>query len=506
MIVAITYADPGTEDELKGSTPHASSPTVDRFRPAFHITPAANWMNDPQRPIYVDGLWHFYYLYNADYPSGNGTEWRHLTSVDLVHWIDRGIAIKKYQNGLGDIETGSAVVDTEGAAGHGRDAVIAIVTQQEDGVQRQSMFFSTDGGYHFAADVDNPVMQNPGEKDWRDPKVSWDAQRHRWQMVLSEGRKLGFYTSSDLRAWTYQSGFETRGIGTVECPDLFQIDLNGDPARPVWVLAASASREATGGTTGFAYWTGSFDGSAFTADHPDPQWLDQGADFYAAVTWADPSTSADRYAIAWLNNWSYARSLPTSGWHGGADTVPRTIRLQDHSGRPTLISAPAPAVDSLTQAETDTPPSASSAPVPTTMTTPGTSFMATIDLQMRSESETRFRLQNHSGSFVDLSYDPRTRLLRFTRDNDSFGRSAQADDTYRAPQSAAVTADDGRLRLRILVDALSVEVFAGDGASLTALTFIAGGAHTLEVASGSSNVDRIELLPVTPVPVREEAP
>ena len=77
-------------------------------------------MNDPQRPFWLDGAWHYYYLYNADYPDGNGTEWYHATSTDLVHWREEGVAIEKYENGLGDIETGSAVVDTENTAGFGR--------------------------------------------------------------------------------------------------------------------------------------------------------------------------------------------------------------------------------------------------------------------------------------------------------------------------------------------------------------------------------------------------
>ena len=97
-------------------------------------------MNDPQRPILLDGVWHYYYLYNAGYPKENGTEWYHLTSTDLVHWKEEGVAITKYKNGLGDIETGSAVVDHDNSAGFGKGAVIAVMTQQDQGIQRQTEF------------------------------------------------------------------------------------------------------------------------------------------------------------------------------------------------------------------------------------------------------------------------------------------------------------------------------------------------------------------------------
>jgi levanbiose-producing levanase len=145
----------------------------------------------------------------------------HSTSVDLIHWQDHGVAIDKYKNGLGDIETGSAVIDTKNTAGFGAGAIIAILTQQHEGVQRQSLFVSTDGGYRFKAYDGNPVMDNPGVHDWRDPKIIWDDKHNEWLMALAEGNKIGFYTSSDLKHWTYRSGFERNDLGLLECPDLF---------------------------------------------------------------------------------------------------------------------------------------------------------------------------------------------------------------------------------------------------------------------------------------------
>ena len=318
------------------------------YRPAYHLTPEQRWMNDPQRPFFLDGVWHYYYLYNADYPEGNGTEWFHATSTDLVHWKDEGVAIGKFRNGLGDIETGTAVVDTEGTAGFGKGAVIAVLTQQDDGVQRQSLFYSTDKGHTFTSYEQNPVMDNPGEEHWRDPRILRDEDHNQWVMLLAEGHKIGFYTSTDLKAWTYASSFERDGLGILECPDFFQLDVDGDPAKRTWVLAAGANGSAEGRTTGTAYWTGSWDGKAFTASDEQHQWLDAGADFYAAVTWDDPRLTdgqrkASRHAIGWMNNWAYARQLPTEGWYG-ADSVVRDIRLQSDGGRPTLVSAPTPAL------------------------------------------------------------------------------------------------------------------------------------------------------------------
>ena len=134
---------PGTKPERPAG--------ASQYRPSYHITPERDWMNDPQRPFFLNGLWHYYYLYNGDHPKGNGTEWYHLTSTDQVTWKDEGVAIQKYKNGLGDIETGSAVVDYENTAGFGKGAVISVLTQQDKGVQRQSLFYSTDGGFTFSS-------------------------------------------------------------------------------------------------------------------------------------------------------------------------------------------------------------------------------------------------------------------------------------------------------------------------------------------------------------------
>ena len=190
-------ADMGVPRKIPAPAPSAFDRPegASQFRPAYHLTPAKEWMNDPQRPFMLDGVWHYYYLYNADHPEGNGTEWFHVTSTDLVHWKDEGVAIEKFKNGLGDIETGSAVVDHDNTAGFGKGAVVAVMTQQDKGIQRQSLFYSTDKGYTFKAYDRNPVMDNPGQEHWRDPKIIRDEARDQWVMALAEGEKIGLYTS-----------------------------------------------------------------------------------------------------------------------------------------------------------------------------------------------------------------------------------------------------------------------------------------------------------------------
>ncbi|WP_312677577.1 glycoside hydrolase family 32 protein [Microbacterium sp.] len=474
----------------------------DPARPGFHLTPEAHWINDPQRPFFAGGLWHLYYLYNADYPDGNGTEWYHATSSDLVTWHNEGVAIEKYRNGLGDILTGSAVVDTTGSAGFGAGAVVALVTQQDDGVQRQSLFYSTDDGYTFAEYDGNPVMDNPGVVDWRDPKVIRDEAHDRWVMVLAEGARLGFYTSPDLRSWTYVSDFVRDDLGLLECPDLFEM-IDPESGRRTWILAASADGAASGRTTGFAYWTGTWDGERFTADDADPLWLDDGADFYAAVTWDNPSRTGDdrlteRSALAWMNNWAYARDLPADQWQGGALSTTRTIVLDEVDGRLRLRSRPADGVRGLEGAVQSAPAHViePGAIAPLAVQPATSSYRMRVSLDRPASGEVRLRLADTGDSSVTVGFDSDAGVAFVTRADDD--AADRMPDTYRTVRTSAQTAGD-IVRFDILVDAGSVEVFLGDGSSLT-MVIHPGDSSRVTVESTSAPV-QVQSLSIAPMAI-----
>lgn len=509
-------AKPGASDATEPGREYSRPADWSPYRPAVHLTPAERWMNDPQRPFWLDGRWHYYYLYNADYPEGNGTEWYHATSTDLVHWREEGVAIEKYANGLGDIETGSAVVDTENTAGFGRGAVIAILTQQHDGVQRQSLFVSTDGGSRFEPFEGNPVLDNPGQAHWRDPKVVWDDARGEWLMVLAEGHKLGFYTSPDLKAWTYRSGFERDDLGILECPDLFRMSLDGDPAKTTWVLAAGVNGAEHDMTTGTAYWTGEWDGERFTAASAEPSWLDRGADFYAAVTWDDPRLPeperlASRYAIGWLNNWAYAGELPTEDWHGGSDSVVRELGLRTVDGRPTLVSTPVTELDELegdaqtTEDLTVTETGDAEFPQPE-----ADAYRLRVEVapdRGDPAAEVRFRVKSGDGAYATVGVDFDSGVAFVARDSDA--AAASMPDTYRQVRTAPAALRDGVVTLDVIVDASSVEVFVNGGESvLSSLVFGAPGANGLAVESvgGATEIRALGLAPLAVAPVERRDP
>nr|WP_245742341.1 glycoside hydrolase family 32 protein [Fontibacillus panacisegetis] len=447
-----------TPEESSSSQPHQT------YRANYHFTTPDKWKNDPQRPVYLDGVYHYYYLYNRDYPTGNGTEWRHATSTDLVHWKDEGIAIPKYTNPNGDPWSGSVVVDEAGTAGFGKGALIAIVTEPsaDGGQQEQYLWYSTDHGYTFSAYGNAPVLQNPGTTDFRDPKIIRDDLSSKWVMVLAEGTKVGFYESRDLKTWHYASSFATDKIGIVECPDLYLMQAEDGIYK--WVLGVSANGTASGKPNTYAYWIGAFDGKTFSADQKKPQWLDYGYDWYGAVTFED-GTSSDkahhRYALAWMNNWEYPHNTPTlrEGFNG-MDSIVRRIELkQAGEGSYQLVSEP---LEALSQASNA---AAAYGPIVVngskTLPFTGDAYELTADITWSALSNVGLRLRESAdksrhvdiGVYADGGYSYVNRA--YTGNPDKSGKYLES--------KALFDVSNKKVHLRVFVDKTSVEVFIDEG-------------------------------------------
>lgn len=449
----------------KPETVHPSDPDAKEgsYRALYHFTVPDKWKNDPQRPVYYHGKYHYYYLYNGDYPDGNGTEWRRATSEDLVNWKDEGIAIPKYTNKNGDPWSGSVVIDWENTAGFGEGAMIAIVTQPSANGKQQEQFlwYSKDHGKTFTSYSDTPVMPNPGTKDFRDPKILWDSIHDKWVMVMAEGAKIGFYESPDLKNWHYISGFYTDNIGILECPDLYMME--GSDGALKWILGASANGKAIGKPNTYAYWTGDFDGKQFIPDHPDPGWLDYGFDWYGGVTFED-GEAADphkvRYALAWMNNWDYADNTPTmkEGFNG-TDSIVRQIELMHEGGnRYYLASKPIDGLQNLVKS-TDYIDQVNVNGFKTLPIT-GEAFQLDADISWSDLSNTGIRLRESADkeSYIDVGV--------FLEENYSYVNRAFTGlplEGLNVESKAPFNHRKKNVHLKILVDVSTIEVFVDDG-------------------------------------------
>ena len=431
------------------------------YRPLYHHIVPDRWMNDPQRPIYLGGQFHYYYLYNSDYPATNHTAWRRATSTDLVRFTDRGVAVPKDTTPNGSIWSGSPVVDADNSAGFGANAVVVLATQEDAenrNAQAQFLWYSTDGGATFRSYGTRPVIANPGRVDFRDPKIIWDADRNRWVTVLAENDQLAFYTSTNLKTWQRAGQWRMPGLGVLECPDLFQ--LTADDGTTKWVIAASANGKSIGQPNTYAYWTGTFTGSGFRQDTTH-QWLDYGWDWYGAVTWENPANpGTSRYSIGWMNNWDYPANTPTweNDGFNGTNSVVREIKLKRQStGGYSLVSQPVPGLGDIVADTTDLGSVHVDGSVPLSYT--GEAYELTADISWSQLNNVGIQLRRspdgsrHAdvGVYADYAYLNR-------------GYTNQPDPTNRFLESRSPF-DPARkqVRLRILVDRTTIEMFVDDG-------------------------------------------
>ena len=305
-------------------------------RPQFHFSPEANWMNDPNGMVFYEGEYHLFYQFYPDSTVWGPMHWGHAVSPDMVHWEHLPIAL--YPDSLGYIFSGSAVIDWQNTSGLGKDGeppMIAIFTHhdmageraQTNKFQYQSIAYSNDKGRTWTKYAGNPVVANPGIKDFRDPKVIWDIDSGQWVMVFAAYDKALFYTSPNLIEWKKTGEFGIENDTRLwECPDLFPIKVQGSEEKK-WILITSIQKEGPNGGTATSYFVGDFDGQAFIGDTQDQKWLDYGTDNYAMVTWSDiPDSDGRRLALGWMSNWQYAQVVPTEKWRS-AMTLPRELQL-----------------------------------------------------------------------------------------------------------------------------------------------------------------------------------
>ncbi|MET7281344.1 glycoside hydrolase family 32 protein [Kribbella sp. NPDC005582] len=299
-------------------------------RGQFHFSPRRGWMNDPNAPLCYRGVYHLYFQHAPNSLVWDTMHWGHATSTDLVHWQEQPIALDPSIH-PGELWSGGGVVDLGNHSGlkvGDHDPIIVY-----SGTNGVSIFYSLDGGFTFAPyDGGRKVVTPAGTS--RDPKVFWDPVSEHWGMVVwsdAGGNGVDFFTSSDLLHWTFASRFAADWL--FECPNLIRMPLDGDYH---WILH-SASGE---------YYVGDWDGTAFRSDWTVPQKINQtetfaGAGYYAALNFSN--LDGDRIvSIAWQGE------NRGSTWMGNA-SFPVDLKLRRTADGIRVVSTPVPEIESLRQ-------------------------------------------------------------------------------------------------------------------------------------------------------------
>ena len=387
-------------------------------RPQFHFTARRGWLNDPNGLVYFDGEYHLFFQHNPYGWSWGNMHWGHAVSSDLVHWKELPLALVPRQHGDWAF-SGSAVVDTENTTGLGEPGMPVLVAAYTSTGRGECLIFSKDRGRTWTEFPNNPVVKHVG----RDPRLVWHAPTKAWVMAVyteAEGKRwIAFHTSPDMKVWTYRSRVE----GFFECPELFEIPIEGQPGATKWVLYGADGE----------YVRGEFDGREFKSDFPKQRiWHGQ---FYAAQTYSN-APDGHRIQIGWANGVTFP-GMPFNQQM----TIPHTLTLRATPNGLRLFAAPVKEFEALRTNELvtlkETELSTGNDPLKSTS---AELIDLELELELRQAEGLTLTLRG-----IPIEYDAKTRTL-------SLGK-----------HRLAVPQDNDRLHLRALVDRGSIELFVQRG-------------------------------------------
>ena len=303
----------------------------EKSRPQLHYSQRRGWNNDPNGMVWYDGEYHLFYQHNPYEREWENMHWGHAVSRDLIHWEELNEAL--YPDHNGTAFSGSAVVDYENTSGFGskdNPAMVAIYTGAS-AKQVQCIAYSLDKGRTWTKYEKNPVIDSGklwNTVDTRDPKVFWYGPNKEWVMILNERDGHSIYTSADLKEWKYESHV----TGFWECPELFELPVDGNPQNTMWVMYGASG----------TYMLGDFDGKVFTPKHGKYYYC--GGSIYAAQTFTGiPESDGRRIQIGWdrINH----PNLPVNG----CMTLPTELTLRTTTDGVRLFCNPIKELNSLEQ-------------------------------------------------------------------------------------------------------------------------------------------------------------
>lgn len=470
-------------------------------RPMIHFFHPGSWINDPNGLVFADDLYHLFYQLNPDSTQWDNIHWGHASSRDAVHWsVTRPALLPDGATGLPF--SGSAVSVAQSESGQEPYGLLAMYTRslpQTDGSLQEQYLGRFDASTEvFEPVVQEPIIPNPGLKDFRDPKLWWDTDG--WHAVIAAGDHLRFYRSDDLISWTETSTFSDdigRSNGVWECPDLIRFAT--EEGASVDVLIVSVAVHDSAESSNVIYYLGNFDGEQFT---PLPgtgyRPVDYGKDFYAVQSWSGLSLDTP-LVTGWLGNWAYSHDL-RGDEYSGCLSIPRRLELQREGSIWRLIQNPVPATESL-YGERATP-SQEEAGRTEWRLPPRAPFLLHGTWEPEPGEVLEIAIADHTGKRFRATFSDEQHLVRVLLDRRELWEPSNDQDGLTR-FSVEKRREEPGMDIRVFVDTCCVELFLDGGRAVaTELVPWDDGERRIAIGGSSPNQGGVTWELIRLIPMR----
>lgn len=328
--IPVKYLEAANAITLSDEIPESTSDYNLSYRDQFHFSQRKGWNNDMNGLVYNNGVYHLYYQHNPFNISWDNMHWGHATSTDLVYWVEQDIAL--YQNSIGDMMfSGGGFMDAQNTSGVSSNGIIPQFAAFTSTGRGECLAYSLNGGTTFTEIPENPVVKHTG----RDPKVIWHQPTQKWIMAVYDKTSMvldpqplpgtsaaysndsvAFYSSTNLRAWKFESRFIHPDRQAIhECPELFEIPVEGKPGETRYILYGVENR----------YFVGWFDGTNFTAEAGP--FAGETGKARAAQIFSDVPGNR-KIQMAWAKSGSYLQRWPNQRYSQGC-LLPKEVTLRE---------------------------------------------------------------------------------------------------------------------------------------------------------------------------------
>lgn len=457
-----------------------SDTTYDQLqRPQFHFSSARNWLNDPNGMVYDGEKYHLFFQHNPNSTSWGNMTWGHATAPDMLHWTQHDHSLMPYSIDAraGTIFSGTIVTDDNNSLGKqvgDTKTLAAFFTFATEPKFYQAMAYSTDLGETWTYwNEGRAVVPNQGfDAGERDPKVFWHAASKQWVMALwvqSNPGRIRFFTSDNLTDWKFAS--DMLRDWAFECMDVVFLPVDGDQGNVKCVIYDAS----------FDYEIGTFDGKEFTTEAGPFQ--AGGGNFYAAQTFYN-QPQGRAVQIGWMRGGPNAAELYDVPFNQQM-SFPCELSLRDTEEGMRLFYQPVAEIQSLVQ-ETHTMKDVELAAGKNLISdlAPLDLVDMTIEFEPGTATSVVFDLPG-----VQVVYDSATATTSYTGVNDDGASHVQTLFPELKPR-------DGRVRLRFLVDRISLEAYSFDGDDFRAVYTspkTASETHSIHAIGGTAHVDELTI-------------